>query len=363
MNHNQRHWSLPVTLMSALWLLVACGPAAEPVSNKAPETQNTPIALVIHGGAGTITREAMTPEREAEIRAALQQALEAGYTELSAGGSSMDAIIKAINVMEDAPQFNAGRGAVLNHEGVVELDASIMDGATLQAGAIAGASTLDGGIRYPILAARAVMEQSPHVMLSGAGAEAFAKSQGLEFIEMDWFITDFRYEQWQDMQPAQLTQDQKLIQYPMFTQDLTPWYSTVGAVALDQMGNLAAGTSTGGMTNKRFGRIGDSPIIGAGTYADNESCAVSATGHGEFFIRYVVAYDICARMRYQGVSLTQAADAVVHDVLAKAGGDGGVIAMDRTGQIAMPFNTEGMYRASIDVDGQMTIAIYGDEGQ
>lgn len=351
MNHKQRRWSLPITLISALWLLVACGPAADPASTQVPETENTPIALVIHGGAGTITREAMTPEREAEIRAALQQALEAGYAELSAGGSSMDAIIKAINVMEDAPQFNAGRGAVLNHEGVVELDASIMDGATLQAGAIAGASTLDGGIRYPILAARAVMEQSPHVMLSGAGAEAFAESQGLEFIEADWFITDFRFEQWQGMQQAQLTQDP------------TPWYSTVGAVALDQMGNLAAGTSTGGMTNKRFGRIGDSPIIGAGTYADNESCAVSATGHGEFFIRHVVAYDICARMRYQGVSLTQAADAVVHDVLAKAGGDGGVIAMDRTGHIAMPFNTEGMYRAFIDVDGQMTIAIYGDEGQ
>lgn len=349
MNRKQRHWFFPITLISALWLLMACGPAADPASIDASETQSAPIALVIHGGAGTITREAMTPEREAEIRAALQQALEAGYAELSNGGSSMDAIVKAINVMEDAPQFNAGRGAVLNHEGVVELDASIMDGATLQAGAIAGASTLDGGIRYPILAARAVMEQSPHVMLSGAGAEAFAESQGLEFIEADWFITDFRFEQWQGMQQAQITQDP------------TPWYSTVGAVALDQMGNLAAGTSTGGMTNKRFGRIGDSPIIGAGTYADNESCAVSATGHGEFFIRHVVAYDICARMRYQGVSLAQAAEAVVHGVLVEAGGDGGVIAMDRTGHIAMPFNTEGMYRAFIDVDGQMTIAIYGDE--
>lgn len=356
MNRKQRRWSLLITPISALWVLAACGPAADPASTGAPETQSAPIALVIHGGAGTITRDAMTPEREAAIRAALQQALEAGYAELSTGGSSMDAIVKAINVMEDAPQFNAGRGAVLNYEGVVELDASIMDGATLQAGAIAGASTLDGGIRYPILAARAVMEQSPHVMLSGAGAEAFAQSQGLEFIEADWFITDFRFEQWQGMQQAQSNQD------PALTQDPAPWYSTVGAVALDQMGNLAAGTSTGGMTNKRFGRIGDSPIIGAGTYADNESCAVSATGHGEFFIRYVVAYDICARMRYQGVSLTQAADAVVHDVLAKAGGDGGVIAMDRTGHIAMPFNTEGMYRASIDVDGQMTIAIYGDEG-
>ena len=350
-------FSLLIALISGLWLLTACGPSTqsdEPspsVAEQSASTPDAPIALVIHGGAGTITREAMTPEREAEIRAALQLALEAGYAELSAGGSSMDAIIQAINVMEDAPQFNAGRGAVLNHEGVVELDASIMDGATLQAGAIAGASTLDGGIRYPILAARAVMEHSPHVMLSGQGAEEFAESQGLEFIDTDWFITDFRFEQWQGMQQANLLEDP------------SPWYSTVGAVALDQMGNLAAGTSTGGMTNKRFGRIGDSPIIGAGTYADNESCAVSATGHGEFFIRHVVAYDICARMRYQGLTLTEAADQVVNEVLVEAGGAGGVIAMDSQGEIAMPFNTEGMYRGSIDTNGQMTIAIYGDEGQ
>lgn len=353
-------FSLPVAMVLGLWLLTACGPSANSDESAMPTPPSTeaittadeaPIALVIHGGAGTITREAMTPEREAEIRAALQSALEAGYAELSAGGSSLDAIIQAINVMEDAPQFNAGRGAVLNHEGVVELDASIMDGATLQAGAIAGASTLEGGIRYPILAARAVMEHSPHVMLSGAGAEEFAQNQGLEFIDTDWFITDFRLEQWQGMQQAHLSQDP------------SPWYSTVGAVALDQMGNLAAGTSTGGMTNKRFGRIGDSPIIGAGTYADNDSCAVSATGHGEFFIRHVVAYDICARMRYQGLTLTEAADQVVNGVLVEAGGAGGVIAMDRQGEIAMPFNTEGMYRGSIDATGQMTIAIYGDEGQ
>ncbi len=344
--------NLRFLLLTLLTLVLgACKPAQQAASD-APEGENSPspIALVIHGGAGTITREAMTPEREAEIRQALQQALEAGYAELQAGQSSLDAVVAAINVMEDAPQFNAGRGAVLNHEGVVELDASIMDGHTGQAGAIAGASTLDGGIRYPIKAARAVMENSPHVMLSGQGAEVFAQSQGLEFIEADWFITDFRYQQWQGMQQAGLLQPN------------APWYSTVGAVALDQMGNLAAGTSTGGMTNKRWGRIGDSPIIGAGTYADNESCAVSATGHGEFFIRHVVAYDICARMRYQGLSLGEAADVVVNDVLVEAGGEGGVIAMDKHGTIAMPFNTEGMYRASIDTQGRMTIAIYGDEG-
>lgn len=342
-------------MTTGLLLLSACQPDAPSASTQSSTADATPVAIVIHGGAGTITREAMTEARETAIRSALQQALEAGHQRLQAGGTSIEAVIDAINVMEDAPEFNAGRGAVLNHEGFVELDASLMDGATGQAGAIAGASTQDGGIRYPIRAARAVMTDSPHVMLSGAGAETFASNQGLEFIESDWFITDFRYQQWQDAQTARLDDG------PVGSTN-APWYSTVGAVALDQAGNLAAGTSTGGMTNKRFGRIGDSPIIGAGTYADNASCAVSATGHGEFFIRHVVAYDICARMRYQGASLDRAADEVINRVLVDAGGDGGVIAMDRHGHIAMPFNTEGMYRASINTDGQMTIAIYGDEG-
>ena len=346
-------------ITTGLILLSACQPeapvantdqASAPRANSNTGSDNASVAIVIHGGAGTITREAMTPDREAAIRGALEQALKAGHDRLSAGDTSIEAVIAAINVMEDAPEFNAGRGAVLNHEGFVELDASLMDGATGQAGAIAGASTQDGGIRYPIRAAHAVMTDSPHVMLSGAGAEAFATTQGLEFIESDWFITDFRYQQWEDARSARAGNT-----------DTARWYSTVGAVALDQNGNLAAGTSTGGMTNKRFGRIGDSPIIGAGTYADNASCAVSATGHGEFFIRHVVAYDICARMRHKGVSLDQAAHEVIHGVLVDAGGDGGVIAMDRQGHIAMPFNTEGMYRASIDANGQMTIAIYGDE--
>jgi len=346
--------STPLRLMSLAIVLLtaACQGQTDPnAESVAPNTESdTPsVALVIHGGAGTITREAMTPEREAEIRQALQNALEAGMAVLEQGQSSLDAVVAAINVMEDAPQFNAGRGAVLNYEGVVELDASIMDGQSKKAGAIAGTNTLDGGIRYPIRAARAVMDHSVHVMLSGMGAEEFAKEQGLEFVDADWFITDFRQDQWQDMQTSQRQADK------------SSWYSTVGAVALDQMGNLAAGTSTGGMTNKRWGRIGDSPIIGAGTYADNESCAVSATGHGEFFIRQVVAYDICARMRYLGQPLDQAANAVVFDVLADLGADGGVIAMDRDGHIAAPFNTEGMYRAWVDTNGNMTIAIYGDE--
>lgn len=338
-----------IGVCAVLCLITACQPSQEPTAGASTDVDHSPVAIVIHGGAGVISPTAMTPEYEADIRAALQKALEAGYAELQAGASSLEAVVAAINVMEDAPEFNAGRGAVLNHEGIVELDASIMDGRTGQAGAIAGVSTRDGGIRYPILAAKAVMEASEHVMLSGEGARAFAKSQGLEFIDADWFITDFRWQQWQRMQTAStLPAD-------------TPWYSTVGAIALDQMGDLAAGTSTGGMTNKRWGRIGDSPIIGAGTYVDNNSCAVSSTGHGEFFIRHVVAYDICARMRYQGLSLQQAADQVVNQVLVEAGGDGGVIAMDRQGNIAMPFNTEGMYRASINTAGEMTIAIYGDD--
>lgn len=341
---------LTLILIAAMSLsLTACN---NPTESSEEVQASPPIAIVIHGGAGTVTRSAMTPEREARIRASLQSALEAGYTHLQNGGSSLDAIVAAINIMEDEPEFNAGRGAVLNYEGIVELDASIMDGATGQAGAIAGASAADGGIRYPIRAARAVMEHSPHVLLSGAGAETFAESQGLTFIESDWFITERRFKAWQSAQEAEAA----VASHPP-----SRWYSTVGAVALDQQGNLAAGTSTGGMTNKRWGRIGDSPIIGAGTYANNETCGVSATGHGEFFIRHVVAYDICARVGYLGQSLKEAADTVVNEVLVNAGAAGGVIAMDRYGNIATPFNTEGMYRGYIDRDGNITIAMYGDE--
>jgi len=305
------------------------------------------VAIAIHGGAGTIERGNLTETQEHAVRAALSESVEAGHRILAAGGSSMDAVVAAVKVLEDAPQFNAGRGAVLTHEGKVELDASIMDGASLAAGAVASVT----GIRHPIEAARAVMTDSPHVMLVSQGADAFAKSVGLEFKEPEWFITDFRARQLESVQASshasvQLSED---------------WFSTVGAVALDASGNLAAATSTGGMTNKRWGRVGDSPIIGAGTYADNASCAVSATGHGEFFIRHVVAYDICARMRYAGMSLNQSADTVINDVLVDAGGDGGVIAIDAHGNISMPFNTQGMYRASIDGAGDKTVAIYGDD--
>lgn len=309
---------------------------------------DAPIAIAIHGGAGTIAREQMQPEREAAIRDALERAARAGHAVLSSGGAAVDAVTAAITVLEDAPEFNAGRGAVLTSEGHVEMDASLMTGHDLQAGAIASVR----GIRHPILAARAVLEDSPHVMLVGRGAETFARDAGLEFMPEDWFVTEFRTEQLRSIRAGE---PQAALAAP------APWYSTVGAVALDADGNLAAGTSTGGMANKRFGRVGDSPIIGAGTYADNAACAVSATGHGEYFIRYVVAYRICAGMQAADRTLAESAEHVVNELLVEAGGDGGVIALDAEGNIAMPFNTAGMYRASIGTDGTLHVSIYGDE--
>ncbi|TVS13683.1 MAG: isoaspartyl peptidase/L-asparaginase [Wenzhouxiangella sp.] len=312
-----------------------------------PALSENPVAIAIHGGAGTIERGNLSEAQETAIRSALTEAAQAGHRILSEGGTSLDAVVAAIVILEDAPEFNAGRGAVLTHEGTVELDASIMDGASLAAGAVAGVS----GIRHPIEAARRVMTDSPHVLLAGPGANQFARSQGLEFMDEDWFITEFRAEQ---LRAVQARQDASM----QLSED---WFSTVGAVAVDRHGNLAAATSTGGMTNKRWGRVGDSPIIGAGTYADNRACAVSATGHGEFFIRHAVAYDICARVRYTEASLADAAHTVVNQVLTEAGGDGGVIAVDPSGHISMPFNTQGMYRASIDAQGQLDVAIYADD--
>ncbi|MBN8229086.1 isoaspartyl peptidase/L-asparaginase [Corallococcus macrosporus] len=330
--------------------------------------------LVIHGGAGVISRENLSPEREAAMRAALTQALQAGHAVLAKGGRSMDAVTAAIRVMEDSPYFNAGKGAVFNHDGVNELDAAVMDGKTRMAGSVAGVHH----IQNPIDLARLVMEKSPHVMMVGDGAEAFARSQGMPLVDAKYFFTE---ERWQGLQraleqerakdappaPAQPAQPEPPAQpQPQPGSSLTPGvdpitgdhkFGTVGAVALDMEGNLAAGTSTGGMTNKRFGRVGDAPIIGAGTYAD-ERCAVSATGHGEFFIRYTVARDICARVEYQDLPLPEAASYVVNDVLVKAGGEGGVIAMDRQGHVAMPFNSSGMYRGYIGEDGTPTVAIF-----
>ncbi len=319
------------------------------VSNASADTR---VAIVIHGGAGTITRASMTAEKEASIRAILKASLQAGYQQLQAGAAGTAAVTAAINVMENSPLFNAGHGAVFNAAGKNEMDASIMEGAGLNAGAVASVSH----IKNPIDLALKVMTDSEHVMLMGEGAEEFARQQGFEMMDPGYFYTDFRWQQLQRIK-AREAASRKAAQQDQQDQ----WFSTVGAVVLDQHGNLAAGTSTGGTSNKRWGRVGDSPIIGAGTYANNASCAVSATGHGEFFIRYVVAYNICNRVEL-GTPLAEAADKVINDILVKAGGEGGVIAMDHDGNITTPFNSEGMYRASIDTDGNMTISIYRDDG-
>jgi beta-aspartyl-peptidase (threonine type) len=315
------------------------------------EPSEAPIAIAIHGGSGTIEKGGFSAEREAEVRATLERAVRAGHEILAAGGSSLDAVTRAITLLEDSPHFNAGRGAVFNAEGKNELDASIMEGANLNAGAVAAVHN----VRNPVLLARKVMTDSVHVMLMGEGAEAFAREQGIVFEDDAYFHTDYR---WQQLQKAKAS-SRPDASYLSETPDT--WFSTVGAVALDRDGNLAAGTSTGGMTNKQWGRVGDSPIIGAGTYADNRSCAVSATGHGEYFIRATVARDICARVQYSDASLAEAADQVVRQQLSAMGGDGGVIALDPQGNIALTFNTSGMYRASIDTRGEVYVAIYGDE--
>lgn len=314
-------------------------------------------AIAIHGGAGTISREQLTPEREKEFRDALENAVKTGYKILKSGGSSLDAVEAAVVELENNPLFNAARGAVFTHEGKNEMDASIMSGKDLSAGAITGVSL----IKNPIKTARKVMENSPHVLLAGKGAEEFAKLQNQEFADSSYFFTQPR---WDGLQKAKERQRMELDHNGksgfLFRPQGEEKLGTVGAVALDQNGNLAAATSTGGMTNKRWNRIGDSPIIGAGTYANNATCAVSATGHGEFFIRAVVGYDISAMMKYKGLSLKQASEEVVLKKLVKMEGEGGVIAMDKEGNIAMPFNSTGMYRASIDTNGRVHIAIFKD---
>jgi len=315
-----------------------------------------PITLVIHGGAGVMSRSEMSREREAASRATLEESLRAGHAILKSGGGGVDAVIAAIRVLEDSPLFNAGRGAVLTADGTVELDAALMDGATRKAGAVAGLKR----IQNPVELARLVMEKSPHVMMTGAGAEAFARGQGVPLVPPEYFITEERKQQLQKLQEQERERARinpnAWLESPRGILQL----GTVGAVALDQRGHLAAGTSTGGMTNKRFGRVGDSPIIGAGTYADNATAAVSATGHGEYFIRAVVAHDIAALMEYRGLSVKDAAELVVLKKLKELGGDGGVIALDRHGNFAQPFNTEGMYRGHIRADGRPVVAIYKD---
>lgn len=332
-------------------------PAAPPPgASLVPEIE---WGMVIHGGAGTIRRGSMTTEVEARYRAKMSEALRAGHAVLAAGGSSVAAVEAAINVMEDSPLFNSGRGAVFTGEGTNTLDASIMDGATLQAGAVAGVTR----VRNPISLARLVMERSPHVMLAGAGAEAFARLQGVELVDPSYFFTESRWRSLQrareragePMPPLPAGVDTAVSRAPLLEEDK---FGTVGAVALDREGNIAAGTSTGGMTNKKWGRIGDSPVIGAGTYA-GENCGVSSTGWGEFYIRNVAAYDVCARMKYKNISLYRAARQVIFDVLeAQEPDTGGIIALDGDGNVVTMMNTSGMYRGYIDEHGEINTAIY-----
>jgi len=313
--------------------------------------------MVIHGGAGTLTRKNMSAEKEAAYRATLKLALQTGYKTLKAGKTSLDAVEATIHVMEDSPLFNAGKGAVFTHDGKNEMDAAIMEGKTMMAGAVAGVTT----IRNPISAARAVMEKSEHVMMVGQGAEAFAKQAGVTIVDPKYFYTKERWDGLQQAIKEDSTQavldhgSKKSMKLGIINHDFK--FGTVGAVALDQAGNLAAGTSTGGMTNKKYGRVGDAPIIGAGTYANNATAGISCTGWGEFYIRNVVAHDISAMMEYRNMSVADAAAAAIEKV-GKMGGDGGLIALDAKGHVAMPFNTEGMYRGTVTEDGKIEILIY-----
>lgn len=335
--------------IAALALSVGCSQQSK-TSGIMEQTAKPDYALVIHGGAGTIRRENMTPEMETAYLAALNTALDIGEKILKDGGSSMDAVEAVIVFLEDTPLFNAGRGAVFTNAGKNELDASIMHGADLNAGAVGGVTI----VKNPIRLARAVMEKSPHVMLSGSGAETFAIEQGIDTVSPEYFFTQDR---WESLQRAKERENQST--GSLFPADYTNKFGTVGCVALDKNGDIVAGTSTGGMTNKRYGRIGDTPIIGGGNYANNATCGVSGTGHGEFFIRYTVAHDVSALMEYKGLSLAEAADLVVHKKLKDAGGEGGLIALDKNGNVAMPFNSDGMYRGYAK-PGQREVAIYKD---
>ncbi|WP_426492228.1 isoaspartyl peptidase/L-asparaginase family protein [Hymenobacter sp. 102] len=321
-----------------------------------------PFALALHGGAGTISPALMTPEKEHAYRLALQAALETGYGVLRQGGAALDAVEQAVRSLEDCPLFNAGRGAVFTHDGHHEMDAAIMDGRSRAAGAVAGARS----VQNPIRAARLVMEQTEHVLLAWPGADELARLHGLPTQPQEYFFTQQRYDQLQEaLQEGRMRLDHSEAQS---ADTATPTHEdpkkkmgTVGAVALDQHGNLAAATSTGGMTNKQFSRIGDSPIIGSGTFADNRTCAISCTGHGEFFLRAVVAHDISCLMEYRGLSLAEACRVVVHDKLAPIGGEGGLVAVDAAGNVALPFNSEGMYRAwQTSSDHTPGVAIYKD---
>lgn len=306
------------------------------------------FALALHGGAGTLVKGMMTEEKEVAYKEALSNALNAGIRILEIGGSAILAVEETVKVLEDSPLFNAGKGSVFTNQGTHEMDASIMDGSNLQAGAVAMVS----GIKNPISLAKDVMLRSEHVFLAGEGALKFAQDMNYEFLEADYFFDQFRFDQWQEIKNSDTFQ----LDHSQSKKDEK--FGTVGAVSLDQYGNLAAATSTGGMTNKKWGRVGDSPMIGAGTYANNETCAVSCTGSGEYFIRNVTAFQVSSLIELAGMTLEEATHEVVQDRLLKLGGDGGLIAVDKNGNISLAFNTEGMYRASRNVNGEVEISIY-----
>ncbi len=341
--------SLPRRILAGIALslsLIALPATAQEAAAEAPPPKPVRWSLAIHGGAGTMSREAMTPEKEAEYRAALDRGLAAGIAVLERGGSALDAVVAVVTTLEDDPHFNAGRGAVFTWDGTNSLDAAIMDGRTRKAGAVAGLTRT----KNPILAARAVMDKGPHVFLTGEGAEQFARDAGIEAVDPSYFYTQERWDQLQKLKGQQLT-----------AYDVEGKFGTVGAVAVDNDGHVAAATSTGGLTGKRWGRIGDAPVIGAGTYADDRACAVSATGTGEYFIRLGVAHEICVRLRFTGESAQVAADTVLTE-LGEMGGDGGVIVVTPDGQAVYSFNTPGMYRGRATSEGLREVAIFREDG-
>ena len=349
-----------LTLFFTIFLLFSCQNTTKNIDeqqvSKAQTLKTTEnFGIVIHGGAGTILKKNMSDSLENAYREKLKEAISVGHSILKNGGTAIEAVTKTINVMEDSPLFNAGKGSVFTHEETNELDASVMDGATLNAGAVAGVSR----IKNPIDVALAVMNDSPHVMLAGKGAETFALEKGFSLVDPSYFYTERRYQSLQKIKQAKKNKVADISFEDSFIKNSK--FGTVGCVALDKNGDLAAGTSTGGMTNKRWNRIGDAPIIGAGTYANNATCAVSSTGWGEYFIRAMVAHDISAMMEYKGVSLQEAAREVIQEKVPALGGNGGIVSIDKDGNVAMEFNTAGMYRAHMNAEGELVLAIYKEE--
>lgn len=349
-----------LTLFIGVFLLFSCN--SNQNNDKKSEFSDTQalekvatFGIVIHGGAGTILKKNMSDSLENAYKMKLEEAIRVGHEILKNGGDALEAVTKTINILEDSPLFNAGKGAVFTHQETNELDASVMDGATLNAGAIAGVTH----IKNPIDLAVEVMNNSDHVLLSGKGAEVFAQSRGIELVDPSYFYTESRYKSLQRAKQNDLKKKVAINSYDPLIKSSK--FGTVGCVALDKNGDLAAGTSTGGMTNKRWNRIGDSPIIGAGTYANNATCAVSSTGWGEYFIRGLVAYDISAMMEYKEISLEESAEEVIQNKLTALGGTGGIIAIDKEGNVAMEFNTSGMYRAQMNAEGELVIEIYKNE--